>query len=399
MERTPIFVKEGTTLYYPRTGYRWTEFVFANKVSHSVGMFLSPDDNIPVFRGYNCRRDFYKTVTNVLGMPPAVICRIFNGNMLDLWQVEPFHSNLGFCMKGLSPLNVHRIHAVLPLLQQAEAVGAMNITPFIHFFGVGPGKLREMFGRGLWKELSHNSFSRNKAFVERAKHISGGLLNAETNCCSSAVELIRSIRSAPTTFLRSPLISSRRLGEHSLFTFNLLAHDLGSYMAALKYLKANPSSIFMPRDTRNLLEQEGHPPLKSPSFKVWQDRHDKLVELRTRRKYSKDPVTPQRPTQVIDGFEFVHLVSAFSLQEEGTALHHCVGSYIGYVKTGNFLAFSVRKDGRRVGTLSYNKVDRTKNLLACRFWETHQFLGYCNSPIVDTDALNAWSKFTMEINK
>jgi hypothetical protein len=126
--------------------------------------------------------------------------------------------------------------------------------------------------------------------------------------------------------------------------------------------------------------------------------HDRLYMEQLRKTCSDEALQPLRPTSVIDGVEFVHLNSAFALQEEGSAMHHCVGSYSDYIRMGRMVIFSVRKDGKRIATLSYSESARMRDEGLLLFWETHQFLGPCNTPITDTEILNAKHRFDLEVN-
>lgn len=399
MDRDPVFIREGNVLLYPRIGRKWSSFNFIPNASQAIFFFGSQEDNFPIPFGYFGKRNMYKAATEVFGMPPSVIAKLFNAFMLEIWREEPFHTKLGFNNVGLSVPKVIRIHETLPLLRQAEAVGSMNITPFIHYFKAGPGELRSLFGRGLWRELSRNSFSRNKLLITNASsNLIAGFcdLNAPLSEAPAVAQRVSYLRSLPSTLLRAkPELSLPRSAE----VFKLLVNDGLSYKEAVNTLSFSRQVRFLVEDTNRMLEQEGLPPFKGKSFKACERLHESLSKNRLRRTYSDEPLSPKLPTVVIDGVEFVHLASAFALQEEGEALHHCVGSYSGYVGTGKVLVFSVRKDGKRIGTLSYTPSPRMRFNKPVTFWETHQFLGPCNSPISDVEVLSAWNKFTLEINK
>lgn len=57
------------------------------------------------------------------------------------------------------------------------------------------------------------------------------------------------------------------------------------------------------------------------------------------------------PDKKYNGFQFVQLRTAEELNEEGTMMHHCVGSYTGSCAQGESIIFSMRKDGKSYVTI------------------------------------------------
>lgn len=106
------------------------------------------------------------------------------------------------------------------------------------------------------------------------------------------------------------------------------------------------------------------------------------VELEERVDY---PGFPDRIE--IDGIEFVALRSGIELFAEGAAMHHCVFSYSGHVIGDRKRIFSVRRGGRRVGTLE---------MATNSEWAPYspaQLLGPCNSTRLPADVKAAVRKF------
>lgn len=65
--------------------------------------------------------------------------------------------------------------------------------------------------------------------------------------------------------------------------------------------------------------------------------------------------SPWIPGATVHGYEIVPLTSPQELNEEGAAMHHCVGSYARNVRGGHCYIYSVRKDGNRLATLELGK--------------------------------------------
>jgi PcfJ-like protein len=79
-------------------------------------------------------------------------------------------------------------------------------------------------------------------------------------------------------------------------------------------------------------------------------------------------------------YEILPIEDAASLYREGTAMHHCVGTYGDRVQRGYLYIYSIRRNGERVATLALGRDDGRANL--------EQIRGPCNSdppkPIVAT---------------
>ena len=61
---------------------------------------------------------------------------------------------------------------------------------------------------------------------------------------------------------------------------------------------------------------------------------------------------PWYPPATQGGFDIVPLTTSADLYREGHAMHHCVATYVDQVRQGNCYIFSVRRDGKRIATVS-----------------------------------------------
>jgi hypothetical protein len=77
------------------------------------------------------------------------------------------------------------------------------------------------------------------------------------------------------------------------------------------------------------------------------------------------------PPAKVDNIEIVPIEDAATLYREGSAMHHCVGTYSDAVQNGVFYVYSVRRDGERVATLALGRYGSGKVYL-------EQIRGACN---------------------
>ena len=61
---------------------------------------------------------------------------------------------------------------------------------------------------------------------------------------------------------------------------------------------------------------------------------------------------PWYPAGKIGSYEILPIDNSAELYREGSAMHHCVGTYASEVKQGYFYVYSVRCDGKRLATLA-----------------------------------------------
>jgi hypothetical protein len=64
---------------------------------------------------------------------------------------------------------------------------------------------------------------------------------------------------------------------------------------------------------------------------------------------------PWYPAARLGDYEILPIEDAASLYQEGTAMHHCVGTYGDKVQRGNLYVYSIRRNGERVATLALGR--------------------------------------------
>ena len=80
---------------------------------------------------------------------------------------------------------------------------------------------------------------------------------------------------------------------------------------------------------------------------------------------------PWYPAARLGDYEILPIQDGASLYREGTAMHHCVGTYGDQVQRGNFYIYSIRRNGERVATLALGRYNSQAYL--------QQIRGPCNT--------------------
>lgn len=79
------------------------------------------------------------------------------------------------------------------------------------------------------------------------------------------------------------------------------------------------------------------------------------LEFKKYEKLNAPFPEPWIAQEILNGVEFIPLLSGQELFEEGKAMHHCVGTYASFVTNGKSYIYSVRKNGKRVATLELKR--------------------------------------------
>ena len=93
---------------------------------------------------------------------------------------------------------------------------------------------------------------------------------------------------------------------------------------------------------------------------------------------------PWYPPATLGGFDIVPLTTSADLYREGHAMHHCVATYVEQVRQGTSYIFSVRRDGKRIATISLSCHNETILI--------QQLRGPCNTapPKAVSAAVRKW---------
>lgn len=338
-------------------------------------------------------------LTEHLGCTPSKFVKLLNGYMYAAF-IKPLDSDpvlkdcrlkFGFGMKGkINAGHINKLHANKEILQQCYKDGIINVTPYVFAFSMTPKQLKEVFGKGKWKKLCKNSFSRNKL-----------LIMASRSCSITSSKVSKyDYNSIPSTILKAiPDILSTD-------------PDYGGY--ATKHFKGKYSnreelrkyfSLF--RDTKRMTIQLGQKFYYNWSPTELETKHEEFTEALNERSYSKEvfPLVKILRNKGKGKFETKCksysadvIESAFSLRVEGESMHHCVANYFCDCYDANYVVFSIKDSkGKRYSTLgirirngkfimeqhykAFNKVvddPLAKDMAEAIVWELNKEVQLCN---------------------
>lgn len=287
-------------------------------------------------------RDFFKKH----GVTPTVVRKFFNMNYMKLVRPTIEHSlkeNLKFFGKRVAyPLSYKTEHE--ELLAQSVKDKTMHLNPLLNVTGRTPKELREILGKGLWKQLANNSYSRNKLLAQEVAYwVTHGLTDTLKNYAERWSKV-------PSTLLRA--------GVRSPVIANIYKN---SGIPLTHFLKKTPEAVRFQRlvnDTEiMLLSLEGRCLNPEWSKRRVEEEHDRLVVLQNNRqrealeKQNKNMIQDfttlfNLPTVSDSGFVARPCTSPQQVRDEGSRMNHCVGCYTRDCAEGKYIVYSVvNKEG------------------------------------------------------
>ncbi len=223
---------------------------------------------------------------------------------------------------------------------QAEKDGIFNIAPLLMHYGVpdaSPRMLKNFYGNGLWRKLSHQSLYRNKMLARFEPSEVSVLIDLPT----TALKLCKPRGAMPSPAMVKA-IEELRL-EKKLKLLNSYTFSRMNY------------TIY---DTRRMAEQLGEPFSEDWSYGRILEVHELYTQIIQQkaevRRYGPNPFKTVCGPGTVRGedFDLLLLDSPKLIQEEGQAMHHCVSSYIPDASRGDCSIYSLRdKKGNRLTTV------------------------------------------------
>lgn len=126
------------------------------------------------------------------------------------------------------------------------------------------------------------------------------------------------------------------------------------------------------RDTLSMQEQLGDRRQLPNSVSRLEELHNELTQSVNAHKHSKNKIC-ERVTMQIGGVLVESLISAFEIAQEGIKMHHCVASYVGRVREGDYMVFHLEDKGGTKTTLGLRKQGMA--------WEIDQHYGPHNTNV------------------
>jgi len=310
--------------------------------------------------------DSFKAFNEKYGITPSSFKKVHNTLIRKLWvsPIERHALRYAFTHGGKLKKNViNQIWEMKDEISQCEKDGLDNIIPLVLFLKKSPQELKKMFGKGVWKKLTKNSMTRNLYIAK--------IVATEP---SSDINLLLSVKS-----------KHLKLGTGTIFAYTWSNINKWLIRNNLYNSKGNPSwgARNMYLDTRNMAAQLGVPFNEKWSLEKMQEKHDEYQEKINARKYDKEPfsylIKFKTKEYVYKEFTATLLHSPYEIHQEGTAMKHCVGSYAGSVGSGDYLVYSITKDGERSSTLGISVIDGE--------YKFHQHYKHCNKHVKDEDEI------------
>lgn len=351
---------------------------FADKEFTKFKLFDKVSQVLDAFEAWNLPQEgkhknpTARAFSDAYQITPAKFKKVYNALMLNLW-VDPIkeHANRFAynSRRKLNPWMIQKIWTNLEIVEQAKKDGIYNIVPWILEKEDHPQGLKEDFGKGLWKKLCKQSMTRNKFIAAGAKRF------RYEGSVEDALELPSYILKRGGNCNFQWTASTKWLIENKLINsvhINKLGASIQNQVRLARYYE----------DTKNMAGQLGKGFSHSWSPDKMKEKHAEYVRLLNLKKYSPEPYECLKDFEVKDvqhkGYIATLLNSAALVHEEGEVMHHCVGGYASSVAQGNYLVYSVTKDGKRSSTIAFSRYKADDMP-----WNFNQHYGYCNKCIED----------------
>jgi hypothetical protein len=358
--------------------------------------------------GFGTGKKSYADFNAKYGITAKLLAKCLNREFMEVLvaPIKKHTSRYCFNSRRCDMKAVERISKLRPVLEQCEKDNIENVAPICLLLNGDPAHCKVILGKSLWKTLCKNSLTKNVLIYKQANPRS--LLDYGHNPDDTIKTHIKLLNDFKSKYLKRGLriISTevRYFDKYGLWvsktggSYNI-AQDTSNMADRLNEkfsLKWTPTKMQKMHDQYSLALQR--------------KREEEL--LREQAEYGKqwEAVAPYLPCQTIelDGYVATLIKTPLELHREGEAMHHCVGGYGSSVKCGDYLVYSITKDGERVSTLGLSvakgsapldqegRIHDVSNLVAqpaevtiklvtvCR---TNQHLGKYNSRITEETPL------------
>jgi len=289
-------------------------------------------NNIPITVLHPKERN--KVVQEALQCSSPVLYKMFN-KMQYKHFVVPYKDFLMKLAYKPGRIDIHALSLIKKhegILNQSKKDGLWNIMPLIMKTGKTPQEMKKEYGN-KWKVLANNSLHKNKVV-------------ASYPCDGD----FAGIAHVPTS-----LLTSTNTGSSTLSMLNFYTSNCKGYWGNDK--KIREVSLLL-RDTDLLLGQINKMLNFKWSLRRVKEEHDKAVAEINARKFSPEIFESVKEIPVKEfqysGYTAALLQSPLDIANEGAAMGHCVAGYSNNVRDGEYLVYSITKDGERSSTLGIN---------------------------------------------
>lgn len=348
--------------------------------------------------GYSARSvTAYKEFNETYGITAAKAKKVINGVYYS--NVYAPHKKLvdTFCYGYGGKINTRLFRRVMEnkrVVEQYEADGLHNLTPFAAYWGKSTKEMRELVGKATWKGLCKNSFTRNLLLAKKAVGGSSGLFPTPSH---NAMTYLKALKDVPSTLLRTSHVTH---ASAALWISN--NHPYKSLQELLRQGAAYSRLERLYTDTRRLANALASPFSDKWTLNQMQARHDAYSDELNSRRDKAEKTTYDTLAKIplregsLQGYSYKLLSSDYEIKQEGKEMHHCVGIYSDQVAKGKYLVYSVRhpEDKDRRYTLG---ISVTEYEGIARF-KLNQHYRVCNEN-VSTEESEISERLISELNK
>lgn len=283
-----------------------------------------------------------KQATKKLGISPSKFARMVKGAQYRVYIKDDHELISKLCMRreknkwDFDGFLVQAFHKKKNLIKEYVNDGNINILPIGFNYRKNTKELKAEFPKKAWKELNKNSFSRNKLLAEHLSVYKKFYLNKVSSCILKKSEVVHFLRNES-----SALWLDNYLRKNKILT-KIKTQDM-IHLAGIA------------SDTASMAERLGK------KFKIdWtldqlNKKHDEFTKLISINRYPDvfiDSLKNVKVKEFSDGnYTGILLDTPFKINSQGIDQHHCVGSYVDQVKSGNYLVYDIKENGKTVSTL------------------------------------------------
>lgn len=338
---------------------------------------------------YNYYAERYRHFTSAFGITPSNFRKIFNAAAWNLWvkPIEPWAWSFAYTRNGFKPRILNRIGAALPILSSLYP-DTYNIAPIVILYNRPLPEIKSILGRKLWRDLCHNSKTRNRLIMNAVlAQVDEGAAPEGESVRGIDRRSIEFLNTVPSTFLARP-----RAAENARIYMEMRHAHPNLALRAFVDPKASflADSFYTIRDTIRMYEQMGHEPPSHITMRSWKQKHEEITKLQRLGQYPHrafkwlDVDPDLKNTYKFDRFQFRPLCTPYEVYREGEVMGHCVASYVPDINAGRYVVWSVYEDGAHKGTLGCSR--RTPHTGRLTF---NQLKGHHNSCLShDTETMS-----------
>lgn len=306
-----------------------------------------------------------KAFVTKFGVKASTVAKYLNGAVYSS-TIKPFlsYSNLWRVGRQIVPYYYDLVVSNWDLIEQCEKDGMKHVSAFVAYTGKTPQELKKQFGKGAWKTICANSYTRNILLAQKYLRfgelcfldVPSTLLNTEAPdvmfwVAKSTKKTFKSVlKHRDAKLLFHKVLDCRRMKETvgQPFSLDWSARRMEEeHDAVTRYMRVHYEQIREKSDAAYKLKMEA---IRAKSLK------DKYQNT----KWSYDGV-------------YANLLLTYEeIQDEGSKMRHCVGSYAVESMEEKYLVVHLESKDYK-STLGLNKASA-----AGWYWRIQQHYGVCN---------------------